>query len=324
MSHVQHIQKNKDILERRSEIIKQIREFFWSYDFIEVETPLLVRVPGQEPYLSPMSVSISDEKGSSHAAYLHTSPEYTMKKMLAAGFTNIFSICKTFRNQESFGGDHNPEFTMLEWYRAGVDYTAIMDCVDALLKHVGYKQGVERIPMRTLWREYLDVDLNDYLDVKSMRDLCMKYGYEVGDDEQYEDVFYRIFLNLIEPKLNDRGAVMVYEYPAQMAALSKLVDADSRYAERFELYIDGIEIANAFSELTDADEQHARLEEEQKLRNQLGKKIYDIDEEFIQAVEAMPECAGIALGVDRLVMILLGCKEINDVIGLPMSVMFNE
>jgi lysyl-tRNA synthetase class 2 len=317
------IAHKKQVLQKRHSIIKNMREFFWSKGFEEVETPILLRVPGQEPYLSPMKLNIHNERGVEFAGYLHTSPEYTMKKMLAAGFGDIFSICKTFRDVESFGGDHNPEFTMLEWYRVGVDFESIMDDAEMLLSSVGYEKKVERVHMRDMWKEYVDVNLDEYLNTEKMRELCIEKGYTPAEDERYEDLFYRIFLNDIEPKLKHRGAVILHHYPAQMAALAKLSQTEKMYAERFELYIDGIEVANAFSELTDATEQRERLEEEQELRKKLGKDVYDIDEEFVKSVGNLPKCAGIALGIDRLVMILTDCQEINDVLVLPAKELFN-
>lgn len=318
------INEKKDNLHKRHEILKKIREFFWSEDFEEVETPILLRVPGQEPYLSPMKLNIHNERGDEFSGYLHTSPEYTMKKMLSAGFGNIFSLCKTFRDFESFGGDHNPEFTMLEWYRVGVDFFSIMDDTEKLLEAVGYEKNVERIHMKDIWKKYIDINLDEYLDTKDMRELCRQKGYKPDQNEQYEDLFYRIFLNEIEPKLKDLGAVIIHHYPAQMAALAKLSEKDKRYAERFELYIDGTEIANAFSELTDAHEQKKRLESEKELRKKLGKEVYEIDEEFVAAVGNLPTCSGIALGVDRLVCVVLGFKNIDEILVLPASALFKQ
>lgn len=331
MEHVNHISKNKQILELRFAVLKLIREFFWSQGFTEVDTPNIVKVPGQEPYLSPMPVKLHNEHGEEFSGYLHTSPEYTMKKMLAAGFDKIFSLGKCYRDYESFGGTHNPEFTMLEWYRTKSDYKKIMEDMEGLVGFVenglmtedlGFRTSGEfwRVSMRDLWEKFVRVDLDEYLTSEAMLGLCVERKYNVKEDESYEDLFYRIFLNEIEPKLKDMGAVIIYNYPAQMAALSRLSGSDPRYAERFEVYVNGMELVNAFSELTDADEQLKRLLEEQGLRRKLGKEVYDIDEEFIEAVGQMPPSAGIALGVDRLVQIIAGCKNIDDVITLPTSV----
>lgn len=337
MSHVAHIQNNYDKLKARFEIIKAIREFFWLEKFMEVETPLILRLPGQEPYLSPLKVNVKNEKKEIFTGYLHTSPEYTMKKMLAAGFDKIFSICKTFRDEESFGGTHNPEFTMLEWYRKNVDFFYIMDDTENLFKFIARKniEGLDknfckminqpwlRKSMKELWQEFVGVDLDEYLTTEKIAQLSKEKGFNLKDGLEYEDYFYEIFLNLIEPKLGKNIPIFVYLYPKQMAALSKLSKQDPRYVERFELYIDGLELANAFSELTDAKEQRARLFTERELRKKLGKDVFDIDEEFIKALEIdLPPMAGIAVGVDRLVQGFLACQNINNVLPLPMAKLF--
>jgi len=319
-THVAHILKNKNILEERFRILKEIRNFFWEQKFLEVETPI-VGLPGQEPYLSPMSLYIHDEKNEKYRAYLHTSPEYSMKKMLAAGFENIFSICKCFRDNESFGGTHNPEFTMIEWYRVNTDFYKIMDDVEKLINKLDSNvKKFKRVHMRDLWKEYVGIDLDGYLEREKMLELCIERGQKADKEERYEDLFYRIFLNAIEPKLID--PIIIHHYPASMAALAKISEDDSNYAERFEVYLNGMEIANAFTELTDADEQFSRLKEEQDLRGKLGKEVYKIDMDFVDAVGKIPRCSGIALGVDRLVQVLTGCQNIDDVLVLPASKVF--
>lgn len=324
MSHTIHIAQHKKNLETRFEIIKKIREYFWAQKFIEVETPTIVAHPGMEPNISAMKITVHDEQGNEHTGYLHTSPEYTMKKMLAAGFSNIFYLGKTFRDQESFGGLHNPEFTMIEFYRVEADMFTLMDDVQHMIDFVAdrverRKVKVERFHMKEIWNKYIGIDLDEYLSREKMYELCKEKKYNIAEDESYEELFYRIFLDHIEPKLKDLGAVIIHHYPAQMAALSRVSADDPRYAERFELYIDGIEIANAFTELTDADEQIRRLREEQEERRRQGKDVYEIDEEFIESLRMMPESAGIALGVDRLMQVLLGCQDIDDVLTLPMK-----
>ena len=334
-AHLDHIQSHKKQLETRSDILRAIREFFWKNQFQEVETPLLLRVPGQAPYLSPMKLVIQNDLGDPHNAHLHTSPEYTMKKMLAAGFGNIFSLCKTFRDRESFGGTHNPEFTMLEWYRVGGTMYDLMDDVEELFSELQENiQGLgtgnrdlgsfERRSMKDVWQETIDVNLDNYLTQPAMYELCKQRGYEITDDESYEDLFYRIFLNEVEPSIfNLHSAIIIHHYPSPMAALAKLSDEFPGYAERFEVYVNGMEIANAFTELTDSEEQLKRLQDEQQLRKKLGKDVYDIDMDFVEAVGQMPECAGIALGIDRLVQVLTGCQSIDDVLVLPASKLFN-
>lgn len=335
MNHVNHIQANRQELDQRFAITRAVREWFWQQGFTEVETPLILRLPGQEPYLSPMSVSVHNERGETFTGFLHTSPEYTLKKMIAAGYQKIFALGKVFRDQESFGGTHNPEFTMIEWYRAGKDYTALIDDVEHLFDYLlGEKAGLQleadkdwrfqRFHMRELWQKFVGVNLDEYLDQASMHALCVARGFTPSTDEAYEDLFYRIFLNEIEPKLAGLGVVAIHHYPLPMAALSRPSAIEPGYAERVEIYVDGIELANGFSELTDGREQQARLEAEQQLRAKLGKTTFAIDPEFIDAVNAMPPTAGIALGIDRLVMALVGCQNINSVLVLPASELFSE
>ncbi len=325
MQHLQFLENNRDKLIRRFQIIRLVREFFWSQGFLEVETPNILALPGQEPYLSPMRVIVKNEKKQEFIGYLHTSPEYTMKKMIASGFGDIFSICKTYRNEESFGGLHNPEFTMIEWYRVNADMTDIMTDIDKLFFELGSVLQndlgiVKRNSMRDIWQRFIRVNLDDYLETDRMYDLCVERGYQPNKDERYEDLFYRIFLNEIEPKLI--GLNIIYGYPAQLAALAKLSESDERYADRFELYYDSIELANAFGELTNSAEQRKRLEEEREFRASLKRDVYDIDEDFLIAVGRMPKCAGIALGLDRLVQVLSGLSGIDDVLPLGMSDLF--
>ncbi len=326
MNHVEHIQDNKKHLDLRWQILRLIREYFWSENFVEVETPLLLRLPGQEPYLSPMKLHLHDEAGKEFLGFLHTSPEYTMKKMLAAGYEKIFSLCKTFRDYESFGGTHNPEFTMIEWYRGNSDFWEIMDDVEKLFGFISEKLELnpqfvfERMHMRDIWGKYVGVNLDDYLSEEKMYELCVEKGFHPEKTEPYEDLFYRIFLNLVEPKLEN---VIIHHYPKQMAALAKMSDTELGYAERFEVYVGGMEIANAFGELTNSAEQFSRFEEEQRKRQELGKDVFAIDMDFIEALGKMPASGGIALGVDRLVQLFTSCQNIDSVLVLPSSKLFN-
>ncbi|KKW42096.1 MAG: Lysyl-tRNA synthetase-related protein GenX [Candidatus Magasanikbacteria bacterium GW2011_GWA2_56_11] len=342
MSHVTHLAKNRALLTVRAHVVRLIREWFWQEGFLEAEAPQILRLPGQEPHLSPMKLAVHDERGREYAAWLHTSPEYAMKKMLAAGFERIFALGKVFRDYESFGGTHNPEFTMLEWYRAGAYFYKIMDDVERLLAHVtdsllrlelpGWSlpretanwKPFKRVRMRELWQEQAGVNLDEYLEREAMLALCRSRGYAPGVEERYEDLFYRIFLNEIEPRLADMGAVIVHHYPLPMAALARASEAEPGYAERFEVYLNGLELANAFGELTDPAEQRRRLIGEQAERRAAGKDVFDVDEEFIEALVTMPDASGIALGVDRLVQALSGCKNIDDVLVLPMSKLMNN
>ena len=355
MKHVLHIIKNKQKLELRFAVLKLIREWFARQGFTEVDAPQIVSLPGQEPNIEPMKLAVHNEKGQSFTGYLHTSPEYAMKKMLAAGFDKIFYLGKCFRDRESFGYNHNPEFTMLEWYRAKRDFRAIMDDTESLCRFVANKvsrikrKGLinvenvkkmsgkwERVSMRELWKKFVGVELNDFLTAKLLRKLCVQRGFKPAKSEDYEELFYRIFLNEVEPKLGVDRPIIVYNYPACMASLSSLCKKDKRYAERFEVYFAGSELANAFTELTHADEQLARLTSERIVRRKRGMLVYDVDREFIEALRfGFPQsaclrgtlrqgAAGIALGVDRLIMSILGCKNIDDVIVFPMSKLWNN
>lgn len=324
-----------DIYRTRVAIIRAIREFFWNQDFLETDTPIAVRYPGQEPYLHPMPVTVHDPNGEAATFHLITSPEFSLKKLLAAGFEKIFSITKVFRDYESFGGTHNTEFTMIEWYRAPGALTDIMDDTENLFKTVGKKLGKtsvkhdgkevtitdawERKTMKQLWQEYLGVNLNEYLESEPLKDLVKNKGLSVGLDDEYEDLFFKLFLNFIEPKLGVEKPIFVYDYPKRMSSLSKTCAHDPRYAERFELYIGGLEIANAFGELTDPTDQKQRLEADKELRGKLGKEVWDVDPEFIKALRALnaedlPGVSGIALGVDRMVGLFTGAHDINEVI----------
>ena len=297
-------------LEKRAAVIKAIRGFFDSRGYLEVETPIVVPKPGMEPHLEPFETETRDPRGNRYRSFLITSPEYAMKKLLAAGFPKIYQLVKCFRNGEDFGGRHNPEFSMLEWYRTNTDYRGIMDETEELVVAAGKAVGTkipapfERLTVQEAFREYADTD-----------------ALELADDEAE---FHKIFLNEIEPHLGNGIPTFLYDYPASMAALSRRAD-DSRYAERFELYIDGLEIANAFSELTDAHEQQSRLEEERVLRRKLGRNDYGLDHDFIGALRSgMPESGGIALGVDRLVMALLGEKDIRRILAFPADSLYTS
>jgi lysyl-tRNA synthetase class 2 len=337
MSQLIHLEKNRDQLKLRFDLLREVRRFFDSENFTEVETPLIVRLPGQEPNIVPIELTVHDDKKTAFPAFLHTSPEYTMKKLLAVGWDKIYFLGKCFRDQESFGGTHNPEFTMIEWYRARTNFESLMaDCGnltnhlikyldqrDYTLKNENIRRPWQKKHMRDLWREHVDVNLDDYLRREAMLELNKKLGYTPGDDESYEELFYRIFLNKIEAHLGTDAPTIVHHYPREMAALSKIDEQDPNYAERFELYINGLEIANAYSELTDPEEQKKRLEEERLEREKLGLSVFEVDPDFIDAlISGLPESAGIALGVDRLFMALTACQDIDNLLVLPMSKLF--
>lgn len=319
------------IYETRLQILRLTREFFWSENFVEAETPIALRLPGQEPYLNPMPVEFLDPRLESHKFYLRTSPEYALKKLLATGYEKVFEIGKCFRNEESFGGTHNPEFTMIEWYRAPGTYLDFMDDAEKLFKYIGEKLSInklrykeyeidlslpwQRISVKDLWQNYLGVNLDEYLQVEPMKKLTAELGYQVSDNDEYEDLFYKIFLNKIENQLGIEVPTFVYDYPAQMCSLSKKCDGDPRYAQRAELYIGGLELANGFGELIDAAAQSENLEKDKTLRQHLNRPTWEVDQDFIAALESgIKPAGGIALGVDRMVLLFTGALDINEVI----------
>ncbi len=325
--------KVKENYNKRILILKIVREFFWSLGFVETQTPLAVKTASQEPYLDPVGIKYIHPAGQEYPFYLHTSPEYALKKLLCAGYEKIFEICPCFRNKEDFGGTHNPEFTMIEWYRSPGKLMDIMDDLEALFKNIGQALNQDfvsrdekkipiniawdRMQMKEVWKKYLGVSLDDYLILEKMIVLAKEKGYQIGEKEKYEDLFYKIFLNEIEPKLGWEKPVIIYDYPAQMTSLSELCE-DKNYAQRFECYIGGVELCNAFGELIDAQKQRENLEKDRNLRQELGKEVYPIDKEFIEALQSgMKPAGGIALGLDRLIMLFTGVNDINEIIFMP-------
>ncbi|HEY8292083.1 MAG TPA: EF-P lysine aminoacylase EpmA [Thermomicrobiales bacterium] len=330
----------------RGRVIKAIRAFFDAEDFEAVETPLLVAAPGMEPYLDLFETRLTTARGQSARAFLTTSPEYAMKKLLVAGLPRIYQICKSFRNGEEISRGHNPEFTILEWYRAHADYRAIMaDCERLLIaiwdalhpdadpaaeptlavgdSAIMLSPPWERLTVREAFARDAHLDLDAIGDAETMRRVLDARGYQTADETTWEQGYHQIFLNEIEPRLGRPAPTILYDYPASMAALARRKADDPRYAERFELYIAGIELGNAFSELTDADEQQARLEAERAERAALGKTTYAIDTDFLRALRVgMPPSAGIAVGVDRLVMLFAGVESIQETLWFPANELF--
>lgn len=332
----------KDNFVKRGLVIKYIREYFDNLDFVEVQTPKLVKLPGMEPYLNPFKTQVVDCDGNKEDAYLITSPEYCMKKLLCAGFDKIYEITSSFRNCEDKSELHNTEFTIMEWYRANADYNALMTDVENMIYQVNLKLNKRNYiiinnkkidltppwPRKTvaqLFHEYLGLDLNLLLtDKAEFVKLAKAKGHLVEEDEGWEDIFYKLFLTNIENNLGNDKPVFVIDYPAAMAALARLKPDDKRWAERVEFYIAGIELGNGFSELTDAKEQELRLTEERELRKQLGKDVYDVDKTFIDALaQGMPPSTGIAVGIDRIVLLLLEKENIEDVILFPQKEFFD-
>lgn len=320
----------------RSRLIESIRNFFGGENFLEVDTPQMVRLPGMEPHLSPFKTQLIDQAGSQTDMYLITSPEYAMKKILVGGAEKIFQICKSFRNKETDSELHNPEFMLLEWYRAYASYLEIMEDTERLVEHLAVKENGKaeinfkgkkvdvsvpwpRKRVKDLFKEYAGIDFAEFEDVEKFRAAVKKKGYDVDENTLYEDLFYMVFLNEIEPKLGFGRPVIVHEYPVQMAALSKKCADDPRYAERFEAYIAGVELCNGYTELNDPAEQSARLEAERGQRVSAGADDYAVDQSFVGALEfGMPPSGGNALGVDRLMMLITDTSDIRDMMFFPL------
>lgn len=341
----------------RALLTKKIREFFDSQSFLEVETPIMTSTVDTEPNLDPFETFLIDknlpEKDRARKKipmYLNPSPELHMKKLLARNqsgedFSKIYTLAKVFRNGEFGGGRHNPEFTMLEWYRLNADYTKIMeDCENLVLSltdgkttitHQGHPIDLTppwpRISVNELFIQTCGIDLLENRDKETLQKTAENYlktqnkPYTLDACETWDEIFYKIFLNDIEPNLGKtldgkQKPIIVYNYPSTQRALAKKHDKEPFWVERFELYIAGQELCNAFSELTDADEQRLRFEEDLQTREKMGKTIFPIDEEFLTGLKSLTQpCAGNALGVDRLIMILLDKTKIEDVIFFPVT-----
>ena len=329
----------REVARARSRLQAEVRRHLGSRGWDEVETPCLVPAPGMEPHIQAFEVPFAPEGGGPpHPLYLHTSPEYAMKRLLAEGFERIFQLARVFRNGE-LSATHNPEFTMLEMYRAGADHRGIMADLEELvaacaraLDPAGAPRGrfrgleldlaapFERVTVADAFAQ-AGVDLAGCGgDAGRLRAEGRRRGIDPGPDgEGFDDAFFRIFLEAVEPGLGRRRPVYLVDWPASMAALARISADDPRWAERFELYAAGLELANGFAELNDAAEQRRRLVEERGLRARLGRPTYPIDERFLEAVGRMPDAGGVALGLDRLLVLLTGASSVAEVLLFPAS-----
>lgn len=315
-------------LRTRARVIATLRRHFDSRGFLEVETPALQVSPGLEPHLKAFATTLQDPFGGPDATlYLHTSPEFAMKKLLAGGLPRIYQMARVWRNGER-SPTHSPEFTMLEWYRADATLEDLMDDCDRILVEVGVATTpAERLSVEDAFTEHCgfsilatvaDPDDPDP-DPAALHARAAALGHEARPGERWDDVFFRLMLEYVEPHLGTRGRpTILFGWPACMAALARRDPADPRIAERFELYVDGMELANAFRELTDPVEQRRRFEHDMALKERLYGHRYPIDEDFLAALEhGLPPCAGIALGLDRLVMLASGAADVEDVQWAP-------
>ncbi len=303
-----------------------VRHWMMERDFIEVDVPALQLSPGNEAHLHAFETRLIHNDGSTSPRYLHTSPEFHCKKLLAAGEERIFFLGHVFRNRERTA-THAPEFTMLEWYRAGAPYTKVIEDTIEIVRLAGKipftwrgrvcdpSAEIEWLTVSEGFQKYAGVDLLATLDGnKPNRDaLAAQAPVALGKDESWSDIFSRILVEKVEPHLGNGRLTVFYEYPACEAALARACSHDARVAERFELYAAGVELANGFGELTDASEQRRRFEEEMEIKQRIYGERYPIDEELLRALMIMPEASGVALGMDRLIMLATGAERIDQV-----------
>jgi lysyl-tRNA synthetase class 2 len=324
----------------RQAALAAVRRFFAERDFVEVETPALQVSPGLEVHLRAFETRLEEPfGGAARAFHLHTSPEFAMKKLLAAGEPRLFQLARVFRNGER-APLHHPEFTMLEWYRAQAPWTALMDDAEALIRavlravprelsrsqlrhdgrHCDPSLPFERLSVADAFGRHAGIDLAAALgDTARLAAEAASIGIAAQPQDRWDDVFFRIFLDRVEPHLGGGRATILHSYPAAMAALSRLRAEDPRWCERFEIYAAGIELANAFGELTDPAEQRRRFEADMAEKRRLYGVAYPIDEDFLAALAEMPPAAGIALGFDRLVMLATGAEHIENVLWAPVA-----
>lgn len=333
--HPDNFSQKQQNLAVRSTVIKTVRGYFDAMDFAEVETPILQVSPVMDTHIHAFKTELKGiDLQVQSTPYLHTSPEFAMKKLMVAGVDKLYQICHVFRNGEG-SKRHVPEFTMIEWYRAPGNYTDIMDDCVGLLRHCAEKAGIsafkhktytcdpflewEKLSVIEAFERYAGLSLPDYLeDTAGFRKAVSDLGLHTAEDDGWDDLFFRVMDDKIEPYLGMKAPTFLYDYPVSMASLSRKKVDDPRFAERFELYVCGVELANAFSELTDAKEQRKRFVEEMALKKKLYNEEYPVDEDFIEALEhGLPESGGIALGIDRLVMLTTGAEDIRDVLWCP-------
>jgi lysyl-tRNA synthetase class 2 len=328
----------RPFLIQRGRITAAIREHFGKQDFTEVECGALVVSPGNEAHLHAFATELISTAGERCTLYLHTSPEFSCKKLLAAGEARIFDFARVYRNRERTQ-THAPEFTMLEWYRANETYEAVQDDCIALMRlaadttgttmfmhrdrHCDPRAEAQRMTVADAFTHFAGIDLLATLNDKGEgnRDIlatkARRAGFNVADDDAWADIFSKVLVARVEPHLGLGKPLLLTEYPRCEAALARATAHDPRVAERFEMYVCGVELANGFGELTDPVEQRARFESEMAEKERIYGEPYPIDEDFLAALAHMPPASGVALGYDRLVMLATGARRIDDVIWTP-------
>lgn len=310
----------REVLRRRAELMAALRVFFAERGVLEVETPVLCSTGSTDPHLAQFSTQyLPPGATAGHPLFLQTSPEFCMKRLLAAGSGPIYQIGKCFRNGE-VGRRHNPEFTMLEWYHPGYDHHALMDEVDALLQWILGAPAAERVPYGVLCERHLDLDPH-HVTLSELRACAARLHVSVSDalGDAREAWLQLLWTHVVEPRLARTGRpLFVIDYPSSQAMLARLRPGSPAVAERFELYVDGMELANGFHELTDVAEHRRRFAQDRGCRELLGLTAVEMDERLLAAlVHGLPACSGVALGVDRLMMILIGARDIAEVLAFP-------
>ena len=296
------------VIKKRASLLKQIRAFMDTREIIEVDTPILSHFGISDPYIQSMATSIATE--SDAKLYLQSSPEFCMKRLLAAGSGSIYQIAHVFRNEES-GKRHNTEFTMLEWYRTGFDYYQLMDEVGELLIDIGLEIP-DKVTYADAFKQTIKIDPHTVA-TSELQNLCKQQGWEDAIDDRHALLDF-LFSEAVIKNLNQSKPLFVYDYPECMSALATLKRSEPIVSERFELFIAGMEIANGFNELIDADEQVRRFEKELMTRRNKGLAEPPIDKDFVAALRSgLPECSGVAVGIDRLLMVLSEKDDINEV-----------
>jgi lysyl-tRNA synthetase class 2 len=326
----------------RGRIVAGLRGWFAGEGFTEVETGLLQVSPGNEAHLSAFASDFLDLSGTSHRLYLHTSPEFACKKLMAAGEERIVAFARCFRNREA-SALHAPEFTMLEWYRAHAPLDALMADCEVLMRLAATLGGAERFVFRgavcdpfaaaerltacDALARFAGVDLlatistdGNATDRDALADQAVKAGIRVTEDDSWSDLFSKLLSEKVEPHLGRGKATFLTDYPAPEAALARRKTDDPRLSERFELYASGVELANAFGELTDPAEQRRRFIAEMDEKQRIYGERYPLDEELLAALPLMPPTSGIALGLDRLVMLATGASHIDEVLWTPFPI----
>ena len=329
----------RGLLLARNRVTAALRADFALQDFVEVEPAALQVSPGNEAHISGFATEFTTPAGARQQLYLHSSPEFACKKLLAAGERRIFALSRVFRNGER-GPLHHPEFTMLEWYRAGEGYESLMDDCHRLLARSAEAAGVrrlswrghecdpfaepERLSLAEAFDRFAGIDLlstcpDGMPDRGALAEAAAAAGIAAAADDNWSDIFSKVLVARIEPRLGMGRPTILMDYPLCEAALARRSPRDPRVAERFELYACGVELANGFGELTDPLEQRQRFEAEMYERQRIYGERYPLDEDFLDALAQMPEASGIALGFDRLVMLLTGASRIDQVLWTPVA-----